>query len=237
MTETEPLSLDLYLSPEHACNYLPQRMARTAFIDPRHTPDTRLYSLLAAHGFRRSGMHVYRPHCAACQACIPLRVPVAEFQPDRTQKRLLRRNQDLAIRIAPAEFAPEHFALYRRYLTARHPGGGMDEAGETEYRQFLFSSWGRSWLVEMRSAAGLAAVAIVDELDEALSAVYTFYDPSLPRRSLGTYAVLWQIAEARRRGLKWLYLGYWIAESRKMAYKNRFRPFEQLDAAGWQRHA
>jgi arginine-tRNA-protein transferase len=229
--------LDLYISPEHACNYLPQRQARSVFVDPGLVMDQALYGLLATHGFRRSGPHVYRPHCEGCQACVPIRVPVAGFKPDRTQKRLYRRNADLRCRLRAAEFDPEHFALYGRYVEARHPDSGMDGKSEADYRQFLLSPWGKTVLLEIRQDDRLLAVAVTDELPDALSAVYTFYDPALEDRSLGTYAILMQIEETRRRGMGWLYLGYWIAESRKMSYKGRFRPFETLGVDGWKPQA
>ncbi|HEX2667882.1 MAG TPA: arginyltransferase [Gammaproteobacteria bacterium] len=225
--------LDLMITPEHPCNYLPDRTARTVFVDPRVSMDQALYTELAQHGFRRSGPHVYRPHCGECRACVPLRVPVQAFQPDRTQKRVYRRNSDLRLSLRPAEFDPEHFRLYSRYLAARHPEGGMDGDSEADYRQFLLSPWGRTTLMEMRLNGILVAVAVTDELKDAFSAVYTFYDPALRERSLGTHAVLMQIDEARRRGLEWLYLGYWIEASRKMSYKTRFYPFETLGADGW----
>ena len=225
--------LDLFITPEHPCNYLADRQARTVFVDPARDMDQGLYTLLAAHGFRRSGPHVYRPNCGECQACIPLRVTVKDFTPGRTQKRIQKRNSDLRMQVREAEYDTEHFELYGRYLAARHPGGGMDGGSEMDYRQFLLSPWGRTTLLELRLDGRLAAVAVTDELSDALSAVYTFYDPALTDRSLGTYAVLTQIEEARRRGLDWLYLGYWIAGSRKMAYKERFRPFETLGADGW----
>lgn len=233
MARAEGETLDLYITPEHTCGYLPERMARTVFVDPDVAMDSALYSLLASHGFRRNGPNVYKPHCEQCQACVPLRVPVTAFRPDRGQQRVWKRNQDLTVTVLPAESRPEHYALYKRYLASRHPGGTMDASSEVEYAHFLTCPWGRSHIVEMRAASVLVAVALMDELDQALSAVYTFYEPDLPRRSLGTFAVLWQIAEARRRGFKWLYLGYWIASSRKMAYKERFRPHETLGADGW----
>lgn len=229
--------LGFYRSPEHPCGYLSGRLARTLFLDPRIAPEGGLYALLAAHGFRRSGAHLYRPDCTGCRACVPVRVPVAEFRPDRSQRRVWRRNQDLTIRCLPAQFSEEHYALYRDYLRARHPGGGMDEATPLAYRSFLLGQWGETQFVEMRLAGALAAVAVMDVLPDALSAVYTFYNAALSSRSLGSYAILWEIHEARRRGLQWLYLGYWIAASRKMAYKARFRPLERLTSRGWQRCA
>jgi arginine-tRNA-protein transferase len=235
MPQDGQLRLELLISTEHPCNYLPDRIARTVFMDPQAPMDMDLYGLLAAHGFRRSGPNVYRPHCDGCRACVPLRVPVREFRPDRSQKRIARRNSDLRLSVLPAAFHAEHFALYSRYLAARHPGAGMDGYGEVEYSQFLMSPWGSTSLMELRLGTELVAVAVTDQLPEAFSAVYTFFEPGMEERSLGTYAILAQIEEARRRGLDWLYLGYWIAESRKMAYKERFRPHETLDAEGWNR--
>ncbi|MGE5624377.1 MAG: arginyltransferase [Bacillota bacterium] len=226
--------LELLISAAHPCNYLPDRMARSVFINPEAPMDGRLYGLLAARGFRRSGPHIYRPHCEACRACVPLRVPVRDFRPDKTQKRVLRRNRDLSLSVVPAAFHPEHFRLYTRYLAARHPGGGMDSYGEEEYRQFVTSPWSGTSMLEFRLGGVLAAVAVTDEMPDALSAVYTFYDPDMPARSLGSHAILSQIGEARRRGLTWVYLGYWIAESRKMSYKERYHPHEVLTEKGWE---
>lgn len=237
MSRDDSERLDLYITPEHPCGYISGRMARTVFVDPDLAMDSRLYTLLATHGFRRNGPHVYRPHCEGCRACVPLRIPVAEFRPDRGQTRVWKRNQDLRVDLQIASNQPEHFALYKRYLKARHAGGGMDTSGEPEYVHFLMNSWGRTWMAAMHLGEQLVGVAVMDELDDGLSAVYTFFEPELAQRSLGTFAILWQIEEARRRGLRWLYLGYWIAQSRKMAYKERFRPHERLGADGWQRHA
>ena len=237
MSRDDSQRLDLYITPEHPCGYLPGRAARTVFVDPDIAMDMRLYSLLASHGFRRNGPNVYKPYCEGCRACVPLRIPVAEFKPDRSQMRIWKRNRDLEVESLDAVSQPDHFALYKRYLSARHPGGGMDSSGEPEYAHFLLNPWGRTRMVAVRASGVLVAVAVTDELEDALSAVYTFFDPDMTRRSLGTFAILWQIEEARRRGLKWLYLGYWIAESRKMAYKDRFRPCERLATDGWQRMA
>lgn len=237
MTRDESERLDLYITPEHPCGYISGRMARTVFVDPDLAMDNRLYTLLATHGFRRNGPNVYKPHCENCRACVPLRIPVAEFRPGRGQLRVWKRNQDIHVSVLPAVSQPEHFALYKRYLEARHPGGGMDGSSEPDYAHFLMNPWGRTRMLAMHAGKDLVAVAVMDELDDALSAVYTFYEPAMARRSLGTFAILWEIEEARCRGLNWLYLGYWIADSRKMAYKDRFRPFERLGATGWERHA
>ncbi|MDE2091612.1 MAG: arginyltransferase [Gammaproteobacteria bacterium] len=223
----------LMLSPEHVCSYLPNKTARMIFLGPGAASRGHVYSRLAEQGFRRSGPYLYKPGCEHCHACIPVRLPVASFIPTRSQRRTWKRNQDLDAELRPAEFVEEHFDLYQRYMHWRHPHGSQDKPSAADYAAFLTGNDG-TFFVDFRLQSQLVGVAVVDALDDALSAVYTFYIPDLPLRSLGTYAILWQIAEAQRRRLRWLYLGYWIAESQKMAYKSRFRPFEQLTADGWQ---
>ena len=234
MKENVHNRLALYLSPEHPCGYLDDKAARTVFLDPQVNPTQSLYNMFAQQGFRRSGSFLYRPQCDHCRACVPIRIPVADFRPNRTQQRVWRANRDLQVQQRPTEFDAEHFALYRRYLSERHPGGGMDQHTPADYSAFLSSRWSHTLSVEFRLQGQLLSVAVVDELDTALSAVYTFFEPDQARRSLGTFAILWQIEEARRRGLQSVYLGYWIAGSRKMAYKNRFRPFQRLGTNGWE---
>jgi arginine-tRNA-protein transferase len=193
----------------------------------------RLYSALSRHGFRRSGTHVYRPHCPGCQACVPVRVPVGTFAPRRVQRRVWRANRDLRVVPTPAAFSPVQFALYSRYVSARHPRGGMDRVTPEQYLEFLASEWSDTTFSEFRLAGDLVAVAVADRLDDGLSAVYTFYAPELARRSLGTYAVLWEIEEARRLGLAYLYLGFWVRESPRMRYKASFQPLEYFHAGAW----
>lgn len=224
----------LYASPPHPCAYLEDREAITQFIDPSQTMNSRLYSQLVEVGFRRSGEYVYRPRCNSCQACRPARIPTASFQPSRSQRRTWRLNQDLEIRSLPAGFREEHFALYRRYISSRHAGGDMDITNPDRYREFLLSSWGDSWCYEFRLGRRLLAVAVIDRLIHGHSAVYTFFDPEYADRGLGTFAILWELSEARRSGLSWLYLGYWIAECPKMSYKSRFHPLEIYRDGLWQ---
>lgn len=225
-----------YASPPHDCAYLPGREAVTLFADPYAPMDAATYDTLIEHGFRRSGAYVYRPRCPGCNACVPVRVPAADFRPDRNQRRTWRRNRDLEVVVRDAAYRDEHFALYRHYMADRHAGGGMDVDDPEAYREFLACDWADTRFVEFREGQRLLAVAVVDHLPRALSAVYTFFDPAAARRSLGTHAVLWQLEAARASGREWVYLGYWVEDCAKMDYKNRFRPFETLEAGRWRRH-
>lgn len=230
--------LALYLTGEHDCSYLPGLRARTLFVDPTARIDSATYQALVDQGFRRSGTQIYRPACRGCSACIPVRVPVETFVPDRSQRRNWRRNaSELSLVDTPAAFLPSHFELYRRYLQSRHPDGSMaDSASEESYRRFLVERWGGSTrFIEIRLGEVLIGVAVTDILDQGLSAVYTFFDPSASARSPGTFAILAQIRATRRLGLPYLYLGYWLQESAKMRYKDRFRPIEAWDGQGWRR--
>ena len=158
---------------------------------------------------------------------------MARFQHNRAQRRIWARNQDLQARAIEAEFQDEHFDLFARYIAVRHAGGGMDPASPDHYWSFVASRWCPTWLCEFRREQELLAVAVVDRLGNGLSAVYTFFDPSQTARGLGTHAILWQIAEARRLGLQWAYLGYWVEHSGKMAYKSRFKPHEVFITERW----
>lgn len=233
--ETLADELRLFRTEEHPCGYWPERSARDLVLDPRDPRLPRIYPLALGWGFRRSGDIVYRPHCAGCNACIAVRVPVADFIPDRSQRRCLARNSTLIARVLPAERTDEHFALYQRYLASRHPHGGMDGHGVAEFDQFLVGQWSQSRFLELREphTHQLLAVAVTDVVNDALSAVYTFYDPDAAPRGLGTLAILQQIEWARRDGRSHLYLGYWIAGHAKMDYKRRFTPLEGFDGQRW----
>ncbi len=216
----------LFLSLPHPCSYLPGRMATSLFLDPRQKLDSSAYAGFMRLGFRRSGDFIYRPHCHGCHACVPVRIPMARFEPNRSQRRVWRRNRDLEVRATPPVFSSEHFSLYARYQAHRHPGGGMDDPDPGKFLGFLAASRLDTTFYEFRQDGRLLAVAVVDYLPDSLSAVYTFYDPDEHARGLGVYAVLWQVEEARRRQLPHVYLGYWIRESPKMAYKANYAPLE-----------
>ncbi|HWO99127.1 MAG TPA: arginyltransferase [Methylococcus sp.] len=229
--------IPLWVSPEHACGYLPGSVARFGCVASQCDLSADRYQILLANGFRRSGNWVYRPLCRSCAACIPVRIPVTEFRETRAQRRILKKNADLEVTAVPVTFREEHLRLYRRYLSARHPDAAMCSTNRDDYRAFIGSQWAHTYLFEFRTNIDLVGVAVVDQVPEALSAVYTFFDPAAATRSPGVLAVLWQIREARRLGLKWVYLGYWIENCRKMVYKNQYRPLEALVGGVWRRFA
>lgn len=225
--------LKVYTTYPHSCSYLEDQEATTLFVDPRQQIDQNLYSKLSVLGFRRSGNHIYRPHCSHCEACIPARIPVDLFEPTRSQRRTLQRNKDLRVARTDCLRDDAAFELYRRYIEQRHADGDMYPPEREQYESFLNNAWGCTRYYRFFCGGSLVALSVVDELLDGLSAIYTFYDPDAEKRSLGGYSILWQIEKAKELGLDYLYLGYWIRDCKKMAYKSSYRPLELYVNSRW----
>lgn len=230
---TDLSELKFFKTPAHDCSYLPGREATTLFVDPDAEVDTKTYSALSALGFRRSGDHIYRPYCGQCQACIPVRVPVHEFLPNRNQKRTLKRNQELVVKPQIPHFSEQYYKLYETYINLRHADGDMFPASEEQFESFLVDGRKEAIFFEITLDSQLIGVSVVDQLDDGLSAIYTFFDPEQSARSLGKFAVLWLIEECKRQGLPHLYLGYWVKACQKMSYKADYRPLQMFINDQW----
>ena len=225
--------LRLYTTQSHACSYLPEQQAQTLFIDPEFKVDQAHNTRLSELGFRRSGSHVYRPNCKNCQQCVSYRVLVQKFESNRRFNKVLRRNADVTVIAVPGIADDEYFNLYQRYISERHGNGDMYPATREQYASFLLNQCEGTSYFALRSQGKLIGVMVSDLLENAVSAVYTYFDPEEEKRSLGTFAILWQISEANRLGLDYLYLGYWIRDCQKMKYKIEFRPAEMLVRQRW----
>jgi arginine-tRNA-protein transferase len=231
--------LQFYVTTPYKCGYLPSKLAQSLIASPQHLIDANVYSDLIQQGFRRSGNFVYRPHCENCQECVPVRVILKDFLPNRSQKRANKQHQNLTAIFMPVAFNAEHYELYAAYQKARHanaetePDEKPDQDNVEQYRNFLCQSNVDSLLVEFREKSQLKMVSVIDITLNGISAVYTFYDTNDTKTSFGTYNVLWQIEWAKSLNLPYLYLGYWIKNSQKMAYKENFNPLEKLVDSEW----
>jgi arginyl-tRNA--protein-N-Asp/Glu arginylyltransferase len=229
--------MNLFFSTEPApCPYLAGRTERRLVTALEGPDPERLHDRLLRAGFRRSQGYAYRPACAGCQACVPVRIPVARFGFRRPWRRILRDNRDLTAAERSAVATQEQFALFRSYLEGRHAESGMADMTWAEFRAMINDSPIETRLVEWRRAAdrSLVAASLTDRCPSGLSGVYKFFDPGEARRSLGSLIILWHVQRALELGLPYVYLGYWIASSSKMDYKVRFQPLERLTPAGWQ---
>ena len=222
-----------FLTPPHPCSYLEHRTARTLFLDPRDVITSTTYGALTQAGFRRSGGHLYRPYCEGCSACVPTRVPVDNFLWSRRFRRIQRANEGVTVSLREAVFLDRYYELYAAYIDARHSDGDMYPPNVDQFRSFLLSSWSNSAFLVLEERGKLLGVAVTDRVPDGLSAIYTFYDPMLARRSLGVFAVLAQIEHCCASALPYLYLGYWVRESAKMRYKIDYRPIELLVRNRW----
>jgi arginyl-tRNA--protein-N-Asp/Glu arginylyltransferase len=230
---TASSGLKFFSTPPHNCSYLDNLQATTLFADPEATMNNTIYNQLSGYGFRRSGNYIYKPQCLNCQACISVRIPVHEFSMNRQQQRVWKKNQDITVRRVAPTYYQNHYDLYVRYIKQRHADGDMYPPSVAQYLSFLFSDWSDTHLYEFLLDDKLVAVAVCDVLKNGLSAVYTFYDTAYEQRSLGTYAILWEIDCTQKIGMDFLYLGYWVKDSPKMAYKRNFKPLEALIEQLW----
>jgi len=218
------------------CPYLPDRLERKLVTELSGPGAENLHEALARSGFRRSHSLAYAPACPGCKACVPVRVVVKDFERRRTLSRLWRENADLIATRVPARATTEQYELFARYQQSRHPGSDMALMGFYEYSAMIEDSPIDTFMVEFRDRAGvLTAVCLTDRTSDGLSAVYSFFESNGSRDGLGNYVVLWLIAQARKLDLPYAYLGYWITNSAKMAYKARFQPLECLGPNGWER--
>ncbi|WP_293746950.1 arginyltransferase [uncultured Paraglaciecola sp.] len=221
------------ITPPFTCSYLPEQDEQLLVFISDTQPTLLEYDLLIGAGFRRSGTQIYRPHCGSCNACESIRLPVDLFVPSKSQKRIMKRNQDLTIRISHDD-KPEYYPLYESYINQRHDDGSMYPATLEQYQGFILSPWNNALFIEILENEQLIGVAVTDNLVASLSALYTFFKPKEQQRSLGTFAILQQIELAKSLNKPFLYLGYQIDTCQKMSYKQNFLPHERFFDDKWQ---
>ena len=242
LSEAPLHKLQFYVTTAYACGYLPNQRAQSLIATPQHLIDAPIYSGLIQQGFRRSGKFAYRPHCEQCNACTPVRLLVNEFTPNRSQKRSFKQHQNLSVSILPLAFHQDHFELYSAYQAARHDDDAKDKGNANQeskdskanqYRDFLVESNVDTLMIEFRMDGALKMVSVIDVLSDGISAVYTYYETNDLRTSYGTFNVMWLSEWTRELALPYLYLGYWIKNSQKMAYKQNFKPQQALIDGEW----
>jgi leucyl-tRNA---protein transferase len=231
-----------FVTTPSPCPYLPGKTERKVFTELTGQHATELNDALGRIGFRRSQGVAYRPSCVDCQACISVRVVSGEFQPSATQRKVLKRHADLEVTACKPWTTEEQYTLLRRYLRHRHPGGGMVDMDESDFADMVEQSPVKTYVVEYREPSvngrpgRLVGACLTDQQADGLSMIYSFFEPNDPRRpGLGTYIILDHIIRAGRAGLPYVYLGYWVESSKRMAYKAKFRPLERLGPDGWRR--
>jgi len=238
MTDQTPETTQLFLTAAMPCPYLPGKQERKLFTHLTGRRAANLHHLLSENGFRRSQNLIYRPACEGCNACQSVRIVATDFVASNRFRRVLRYNDDLSVEVRPTVATGEQYDLFKRYLESRHAGGGMNQMSFVDYEYMVEDTPVQSVLVEYRLRnhpdQTLVAVALTDVMPDGLSMVYSFYDPDLTRRSLGSYLILDHIEQVRSAGLHYVYLGYWVKDSPKMAYKASYRPMEvQRGTLGW----
>jgi arginine-tRNA-protein transferase len=221
------------LTQQFSCSYLPEQKEQLLVFADTDEPDEQQYEFLIGAGFRRSAEQIYRPHCPACQACQAIRIPIALFSPSKSQKRVLKRNQDLQMTVSESDCS-DYYPLYEQYINQRHDDGSMYPASMEQYQSFVKSRWASPLFIEFHLMDKLVAVAVTDNLPHSLSALYTFFAPHLAERSIGTLAILQQIFLAASLKKRFLYLGYQVDDCKKMNYKVNFLPYERFFADKWQ---
>ena len=226
-------SVKFFLTETEPCSYLPEEKASLLVVDPTEKISLSEYSQLSQSGFRRSGKTIYRPQCKSCDQCIPIRIPVENFKPKRRHRRIFRRNSQVSVSKVNPFFSVEHFSLYSKYINNRHHSDDMDPSSISQYRDFLVEGKQGTSFYEYREDDVLLAVSVTDSLNDGISAIYNFYEPTLSSRALGIFMILSLIRETKKQNKRFLYIGYWIKECKKMSYKNQFKPLEKLVNQKW----
>ncbi|GGI88867.1 arginyltransferase [Shewanella gelidii] len=229
---SDPHTIAIGISKASTCVYKPEKQEQLLVIQEEQL-DISLFERLLALGFRRSGDAMYKPRCAGCQACLPIRIPIADFSPSKRQKRTLKNNLDIHWQVTE-QYNEKHYQLYAQYIAERHMDGPMYPPTPEQYQNFLLCRWLQPLFIELYHEQELIGVAVTDHSSNCFSAIYSYFSPKLAKRSLGALMILIQIEVAKQMGKQYLYLGYQIDDNRKMNYKRLYRPYEILSATGWQ---